>query len=66
MAAHKNSPRYLVDDPYGMSVPHNFTALHSFLNPLPTLMIADFLALNDMSSSLVASDMHTYIIFVTH
>ena len=28
-------------------------------------MIADFLALNDMSSSLVASDTHTSIIFVT-
>jgi len=42
LAAHKNTPRYLVDDSYGMSVPHNFTALHSFLYRLPTLMIADY------------------------
>jgi len=35
-----------------LSASHNFTALslHSFLYPLPTRKIADFLTLNDVSS----------------
>jgi len=60
---HKNTPRHLVDASSGMSTPPSFTGVHAFFIAFAYRIVADFFALNAMSSqvrkSLKSNHQHT-------